>query len=32
MGDKFIREIVYYENHYLDFFEKLKPKVKQKFN
>jgi phage-related protein len=32
MGDNFIREIVYYENHYLDFFEKLKPKVKQKFN
>ena len=28
----FIREIFYYENHYLDFFERLKPDVKKKFN
>lgn len=26
------REIFYYKNHYLDFFEKLKPEVKKKFN
>lgn len=28
----FVREIEYYENYYLDFFEKLKPEVKKKFN
>jgi phage-related protein len=32
MREKFIRDIFYYENHYLDFFEKLKPEVKRKFN
>ena len=32
MSEKFIRDIFYYENHYLDFFEKLKPEVKKKFN
>jgi len=32
MGEKFIREIFYYENYYLDFFETLKPEVKKKFN
>ncbi len=32
MNGNFIREIYYYENYYLDFFEKLKPEVKRKFN
>lgn len=32
MSEKFIRDILYYENHYLDFFEELKPEVKKKFN
>jgi len=32
MGENFIRDIFYYENHYLDFFESLKPEVKKKFN
>lgn len=32
MDEKFIRDIFYYENHYLDFFEKLKPEVQKKFN
>lgn len=26
------REIYYYKNYYLDFFESLKPEVKKKFN
>ena len=29
---KIIREIFYYKNYYLDFFETLKPDVKKKFN
>ena len=32
MASKFIREIFYYKNYYLDFFETLKPEVKKKFN
>lgn len=32
MNTHFIRDIFYYENHYLDFFEKLKPEAKKKFN
>lgn len=32
MSEKFIRDIFYYEHHYLEFFEKLKPEVKKKFN
>lgn len=32
MGDNFLRQIFYYENHYLDFFEKLRPEVQKKFN
>ncbi len=32
MSESFIREIYYYENYYLDFFETLKPEVKKKFN
>lgn len=32
MSETFIREIFYYENHYLNFFEELKPDVKKKFN
>lgn len=32
MDEKFLRAIYYYENHYLDFFEKLSPEVKKKFN
>ena len=32
MKDKFIRNIFYYKNHYLDFFERLKPQVKKKLN
>ena len=27
-----VREIFYYKNYYLDFFETLKPEVKKKFN
>jgi len=30
--DEFIRDIFYYKNYYLDFFGKLKPEVKKKFN
>jgi phage-related protein len=30
--EKFIREIFYYKNYYLDFFETLKPVVKKKLN
>jgi len=29
---KFFREIFYYKNYYLDFFNKQKPDVKKKFN
>ncbi|MBK7428267.1 MAG: type II toxin-antitoxin system RelE/ParE family toxin [Saprospiraceae bacterium] len=32
MIDNPIRNIFYYKNFYLDFFEKLKPEVKKKFN
>ena len=32
MDKNFVREIFYFENYYLDFFEKLKPEVKKKFN
>ncbi len=32
MSNKFIREVVYYQGYYLDFFEKLKPEAKKKFN
>lgn len=32
MKEKFIRNIFYYKNFYLNFFEKLKPEVKKKFN
>jgi len=32
MEDNFIREIEYYENYYLEFFEGLKPEVQKKFN
>ena len=32
MKDKFLREIYYYEDHYLNFFSKLKPEVQKKFN
>ena len=32
MDKKFVREIFYYENYYLDFFETLKPEVQKKFN
>lgn len=32
MPDNFVREIYYYENHYLDFFDSLRPDVKKKFN
>ena len=32
MSEKFIRDIFYYEDFYLDFFAKLKPAVKKKFN
>lgn len=30
--DEFIRDIVYYKNYYLDFFNTLNPKVRLKFN
>ncbi len=32
MKENFIRDIFYYENYYLDFFDKLRPEVKKKFN
>ena len=32
MGSGFVREIFYYRSHYLDFFNGLRPEVKQKFN
>ncbi len=32
MAEKFIRDIYYYKNFYLDFFETLNPDVKRKFN
>jgi len=32
VNKKSTREIFYYKNYYLDFFEKLKPEVKKKFN
>ena len=32
MNEKFVREVYYYKRYYLDFFEKLKPIVKEKFN
>ena len=32
MDENMVREIFYFENYYLDFFEKLKPEVKTKFN
>jgi phage-related protein len=30
--EEFIREIFYYEDYYLEFYEGLKPAVKKKFN
>jgi phage-related protein len=32
MDEKFIREIIYYEDYYLEFYKGLKPAVKKKFN
>ena len=32
MDQKFIRNLFYYRNYYLDFFATLKPEVKKKFN
>ncbi|MCG9879016.1 MAG: type II toxin-antitoxin system RelE/ParE family toxin [Bacteroidia bacterium] len=32
MSEKFIRDIFYYRDYYLDFFDDLKPEVKKKFN
>jgi phage-related protein len=32
MNEKFVRDIYYYKDYYLDFFETLKPNVKRKFN
>jgi phage-related protein len=32
MDEKFIREIIYFEDYYLEFYEGLKPAVKKKFN
>ncbi len=32
MDKNFIRSIFYYKRYYLDFFERLKPEVKAKFN
>jgi len=32
MNKKFIRDIFYYKNYYLDFFDTLRPEVKKKFN
>jgi phage-related protein len=32
MGENQVREILYYKNYYLDFFNSLKPDVRKKFN
>ena len=32
MNDKFIRDIIYYEEYYLEFFNDQKEEVKKKFN
>ncbi len=32
MREQFLREIYYYDNYYLNFFDKLKPEVQKKFN
>ena len=32
MNEKFIREVIYFENYYLDFFNAQKDVVKKKFN
>lgn len=32
MNEKFVRDIYYYKDYYLDFFEAQKPDVKRKFN
>jgi phage-related protein len=32
MVERFIREIYYFKNYYLDFFESLEPEAKRKFN
>jgi phage-related protein len=32
MNEKFVSEIYYYKDYYLDFFHTLKPDVKKKFN
>ena len=32
MKNKFIREIFYYKNYYIDFFEQQEPEVKKKLN
>ncbi|WP_316844236.1 type II toxin-antitoxin system RelE/ParE family toxin [Pedobacter psychrodurus] len=32
MNEGFIRDIFYFEEYYLDFYEQLKPGVKKKFN
>jgi phage-related protein len=32
MKDKFVRELFYYKDYYLKFFENLKPEVQKKFN
>lgn len=32
MQEKFIRDIFYYQNYYLEFFDTLKPEVKRKLN
>ena len=32
MNELFVRDVHYYKDYYLDFFETLKPDVKRKFN
>ncbi len=32
MQEKFVRDIFYYQNYYLEFFDTLKPEVKRKLN
>ncbi|HQB77923.1 MAG TPA: type II toxin-antitoxin system RelE/ParE family toxin [Tenuifilaceae bacterium] len=32
MEEKLLRNILYYKHYYLEFFERLKPEVKKKFN
>jgi phage-related protein len=32
VNERFVRDIIYYKNYYLEFFDTLRPEVKKKFN